>query len=99
MSFLKKLKNRDADSIEHKPTEGGIPSNGGKHKDKSVSYRFETTYVQESRYENGKDELIENEERIITDRKHSEKALQKVFKKHVTFKDYIQALIWRIKND
>lgn len=97
MSFLQKLKERKAERVEHEPVEGGIPTLAGCNLDKQIGYEFETTYVQEPRYEGGQDELVKDEERVITDRKHSEKALEKIFKNHVTFKDYITSLIWRIK--
>lgn len=97
MSFLDELKNRDAEGVKHKPVnKSGIASNDTRRTDKQIGDKFETSYVQEPRFEGGQAQTVENEEREIVDRKHSEKALEKIFKNHVTFKDYLQALYWRL---
>jgi len=97
MSFLEELRTRKAEGIKSKPVEGsGLPSNGTTNVDKEIGDKFETTYVMEPRFEGGQEELVKDEERKIIDRKHSEKALERIFKKQFTLKDYLEALYWRM---
>jgi len=101
VSFLQQLKNRDAEGVKHKPVNNsGMPGNGTRRTNLSIGDTFETTYVQEPVYEGGKEEIVEDEKREITDREHSEKALEKILVNHFTFKDYLTILYQRyIKND
>lgn len=99
MSFLEKLKSRDAEGVTHEPVNNsGLPGNGSRRTDLSIGNTFESSYVQEPYFEGGQEKVVEDEERKVIDREHSEKALEKIFKKHITFKDYLKALYWRLTN-
>lgn len=97
MTFLKKLRNMEAAETLTEATERPAATHhGASHKDKKIGYTFKKNYVQEPRYEGGNEVHVEEEHKIIN-RLHDEKTVEKIFKKHVTLRDYLKAVAWRLK--
>jgi len=98
MSFLKYLKNTSAQRATSEPVEDeGLPSSGSEHAAEPIGTEFTSTYEQANHFGDGSPTIVEDEKRVITDRLHSEKAIRKEFLKNVTFKDYLKAVLWRLR--